>query len=123
MAKKVLVVDDSLTDNKALCDLLLEHGYESISAFNGEEGIKKAIDMQPDVVLMDVVMPGMNGFQACKQIVKNELTSSIPVLMVSNKHQETDVLWATKQGARGYFAKPVDVKALFTRIRELMAGL
>jgi twitching motility two-component system response regulator PilH len=65
----------------------------------------------------------MNGFQACKLIVKDEATSKIPVVMVSNKHQETDILWAQKQGAKGYFGKPVDEKALLTKIRELLASL
>lgn len=121
MAKKVLVVDDSITDNKSLCDLLLDNGYEAISAFNGEDGVKMAIEHKPDMVLMDVVMPGMNGFQACKQIVKNEATSSIPVLMISNKHQDTDVLWAEKQGAKGYFAKPVNEKAFFAKVHDLLS--
>lgn len=122
MAKKVLVVDDSETDNRALCDLLSANGYEAISAMSGEEGVKLAVSLRPDVVLMDVVMPGMNGFQACKLIVKNESTSSIPVVMVSNKHLESDVLWAQKQGAKAYFAKPIDEKALIAKIRELSAG-
>lgn len=123
MTKKILVVDDSDTDNKALCDLMVSEGYEALSAYSGDEGVKMAKLHMPDVVLMDVVMPGMNGFQACKQIVKDEATARIPVLMVSNKHQETDVVWAEKQGAKGYFAKPIDEQKLFTKIREVIAGL
>jgi twitching motility two-component system response regulator PilH len=122
MSKKILVVDDSETDNKALCDMLAANGFETFSAASGEEGVKLAASLRPDAVLMDVVMPGMNGFQACKMIVKDELTSKIPVVMVSNKHQESDVLWAQKQGAKAYFAKPVDEKGLVAKLRELMAG-
>lgn len=123
MSKKILVVDDSETDNKALCDLVRSEGYEVLAAFTGEDGVKMAQEHKPDVVLMDVVMPGMNGFQACKQIVRGEATAGIPVLMVSNKHQQTDVIWAEKQGAKGYFSKPVDEKKLFTKMREILAGL
>lgn len=123
MIKKVLVVDDSVTDNKALCDLMRGEGYEAIAAFSGEEGVEMAKSQKPDVVLMDVVMPGMNGFQACKRIVKGEETGRIPVLMVSNKHQETDVVWAEKQGAKGYFSKPIDEQKLFAKIREVIAWL
>lgn len=122
MSKKILVVDDSETDNRVLCDMLKANGYETLSAMSGEEGVKLAASLRPDLVLMDVVMPGMNGFQACKVIVKDEATSKIPVLMVSNKHQETDVMWAQKQGAKGYFAKPIDEKELMVKIRELTAG-
>lgn len=123
MAKKILVVDDSETDNSSLCAMLKAQGYETLSAFNGEDGVKMAAASKPDAVLMDVVMPGMNGFQACKMIVKAEASSGVPVLMVSNKHQETDVMWAEKQGAKGYFAKPIDEKALLARLREVIAGL
>lgn len=122
MAKKILVVDDSATDNKVLCDLIVAGGYEAYSAMSGEEGVKMAVSIKPDLILMDVVMPGMNGFQACKAIVKDEATSKIPVVMVSNKHQETDVMWAQKQGAKAYFAKPIDEKELLAKIRELTAG-
>lgn len=123
MARRILVVDDSETDNKALCDILAAHGYEMFSAMDGEDGVRLVASLLPDLVLMDVVMPGMNGFQACKLIVKAQATSRIPVVMVSNKHQESDVLWAQKQGAKGYFAKPIDEKALVSKIRELIAGL
>lgn len=118
---KVLVVDDSPTDNKALCDMLSGHGLEAYSAASGEEALKMAVGLKPSVVLMDVVMPGMNGFQACKALGKDEATAKIPVIMVSNKHQDTDVLWAQKQGAKGYFAKPIDEKALLAKIREVNA--
>lgn len=119
---KVLVVDDSATDNQAICDVLIASGCEAFSAFSGDESLKKAQALKPDVVLMDVVMPGMNGFQACKLLCKMEETKNIPVIMVSNKYQQTDVLWAQKQGAKGYFDKPLDEKLLMAKIRELTSG-
>lgn len=122
MAKKILVVDDSPTDNAALRALLERHGYEAHECVGGQESLEMARSLRPDAILMDVVMPGMNGFQACKALGKDEATGSIPVVMVSNKHQETDVLWAQKQGAKGYFAKPVDEAALTARLRELTSG-
>ena len=122
MSKKILVVDDSPTDNKLLCDMLTSHGYVAHSAFTGEESLKMAAGLKPDLVLMDVVMPGMNGFQACKALSKDPATEKIPVVMVSNKHQDTDILWAQKQGAKAYFAKPIDEKSLLAKIIELTAG-
>jgi twitching motility two-component system response regulator PilH len=122
MAKKILVVDDSPTDNAALRALLERNGYEAIMCEGGAESVDMARQLRPDAILMDVVMPVMNGFQACKALGKDEATRSIPVVMVSNKHQEADVLWAQKQGAKGYFAKPVDESALVARLRELTSG-
>jgi len=120
--KKVLVVDDSPTDNKMLCDIMKAQGFETYSAESGEEALKIAPGLKPDVVLMDVVMSGMNGFQACKALGKDEATAKIPVIMVSNKHQESDILWGQKQGAKGYFAKPINEKALIEKIKELSGG-
>ena len=122
MNKKILVVDDSPTDNQALCLLVKANGFEFLSASSGEDALKMAVTFKPNLILMDVVMPGMNGFQACKALGKDPITSAIPVLMVSNKHQDTDVIWAQKQGAKGYFAKPINEKELFVKIRELTAG-
>ena len=122
MAKRILVVDDSPTDNAALCSLVKDNGFEAFSATSGDEALKMAAALKPDLVLMDVVMPGMNGFQACKALCKDPATASIPVIMVSNKHQDTDVMWAQKQGAKGYFAKPINDKELFAKVRALVAG-
>lgn len=119
MAKKILVVDDSATDNEAICAILKSAGFETISAFSGEEGVEKAKQARPDMVVMDVVMPGINGFQACKMIVKDPETQNIPVIICSNKHQDTDKAWGVKNGAKHYFLKPADPAELVAKVREL----
>lgn len=119
MSKRILVVDDSPTDNEALCMLLRSAGYEPISAFDGETGIAKARSEKPALVIMDVVMPGTNGFQACKQITKGEDTAHIPVVICSNKHQDTDKTWGERNGAKHYFVKPASPEELIAKIKEL----
>lgn len=120
MSKRILVVDDSPTDNEALCMMVREAGYEPLSAFDGETGVAKARSEKPDLVIMDVVMPGINGFQACKMIAKGEGTSHIPVLICSNKHQDTDKAWGERNGARHYFVKPASPQELVAKIKELI---
>jgi molybdenum cofactor synthesis domain-containing protein len=97
--KKILVVDDSPTDLQWFRDLLSKKGFEVLTAVSGEEGVSKAKAEMPDLVLMDVVMPGLNGFQATREIVKNDATKHIPVILCTNKTQETDRIWGLKQGA------------------------
>jgi twitching motility two-component system response regulator PilH len=105
---KILLVDDSPTQTlqfKAMLELM---GHEVITAENGRDGVKMAIAEQPDIILMDIVMPDMNGFQATRQIAKGTETKHIPVIIVSSKNQETDKVWGQRQGAKGYITKPVD---------------
>ncbi len=104
---KVLVVDDSPTEIYQFKDILEGLGYEVITAQNGKDGVALAVQEQPDCVLMDIVMPDMNGFQATRQICHGEKTSHIPVIIVSSKDQETDKVWGERQGALGYLTKPV----------------
>ena len=114
--KKILVVDDSPTDQQFLRELLTKKGYQVLSASGGEEGITKARTLQPDLILMDVVMPGLNGFQATRQLSQDEATKDIPVIICTTKQQETDRFWGLKQGARDYVTKPVDAAELLTKI-------
>lgn len=116
---KVLVVDDSPTDAHVLTEILEKNGYAVISAANGEEGVEVAKSEKPDLVLMDVVMPGMSGFEATRAISKDPDTSHIPVIICSSKDQETDKAWGLRQGARDYLVKPVDEKALMGKIKSL----
>ena len=120
MSKKVLIVDDSPTEIHKLSTILQKHGYNVIVADSGEKGVKTAKEQMPDLVLMDIVMPGMNGFQATRQICKNKETSHIPVIIVTTKDQETDRMWGSRQGAKAYLTKPVDESALISKINELM---
>jgi len=117
--KKILIVDDSATERHALNDMLTKAGYEVFSSENGEDAIVKARKLKPDLILMDVVMPGLNGFQATRAISRDPETKSIPVIMCTSKSQETDKIWGLRQGARDYVIKPVDREALLAKIASL----
>jgi len=119
---KVLIVDDSPTEVHVLQSLLEKNGHEVVVANSGEEGILVAKETLPDVVLMDVVMPGMNGFQATRQLSKQEETAHIPVIIVTTKDQETDKVWAKRQGATDYIVKPVQEKALVEHLKMVLSG-
>jgi twitching motility two-component system response regulator PilH len=114
--KKILVVDDSPTERHVLTDLLLKAGYTVITAESGEQAIEVAKSDLPDLILMDVVMPGMNGYQATRTITRDEATRNIPVIMCTTKGLETDKIWGMRQGANDYMVKPVDGKALLAKI-------
>lgn len=122
MAQKILIVDDSPTETYKMETVLKKNGYGVIKAENGEEGVVVAKKELPDLVLMDVVMPGLNGFQATRQLTKAKETAHIPVIIVTTKDQPTDKLWGKRQGARGYLVKPVDEKALIDAIKQVMNG-
>lgn len=122
MPSVVLIVDDSPTETFVLTEILKRHGFEVINAQNADQGLSLARDRHPDLVLMDVVMPGLNGFQATRQLARDPATASIPVVMVSTKSQETDRVWALRQGARAYLTKPVDERLLLQTIRQVLDG-
>ena len=117
---KILVVDDSPSEMAKFRDILTRHQYEVIEAHTGDDGIKKANEFFPDVILMDVVMPEMNGFQATRKLTRDPKTSHIPVVIISIKNQETDRVWGKRQGARDYLSKPITEEALITVIRSVM---
>lgn len=117
--RKILVVDDSPTERLALHEVLTRHGYEILTAENGEEAIAKSKTEKPDLILMDVVMPGMNGYQATRTISRNVATRNIPIIMCTSKGLETDKIWGMRQGAYDYLVKPVDHIELLARIRAI----
>jgi len=117
--KKVLVVDDSPTERHVLVELLTKNGYQVITAESGEEGIEKAKSELPDLVLMDVVMPGLNGYQATRTLTRNETTKHIPIIVCTSKGQETDKIWGLRQGALDYLVKPVNGEELLSKIAAL----
>jgi twitching motility two-component system response regulator PilH len=117
--KNILVVDDSPTDRQYLTDLLSKHGYKVSSAASAEEALAKVKQARPDLVLMDVVMPGENGFQATRTLTTEEATKNIPVIICSTKGQETDKVWGMRQGAKDYIVKPVKQADLLARIAAL----
>lgn len=116
---KVLIVDDSPTETHKLTSMLEKHGHSVSCAGNGEEGVEKARRELPDIVLMDVVMPGLNGFQATRQLARTQETSAIPVIIVTTKDQETDRVWGMRQGAKQYLTKPVNETELIKAITQL----
>lgn len=117
--KNILIVDDSPTERHILSELLTGAGYQVTTAESGDEGIVRAKEIKPDLVLMDVVMPGTNGFQATRALSKDDATKDIPVIMCTTKNQETDKLWGMRQGATDYVTKPVDGPALLQKIAAL----
>jgi twitching motility two-component system response regulator PilH len=117
--KKILVVDDSPTERYVMVELLTKNGYQVLTAENGEEGVSKAKSEMPDLILMDVVMPGINGYQATRALMRDEATKNIPVIVCTSKGQESDKIWGLRQGAMDYLVKPVNGKALLAKIAAL----
>ena len=115
--RKVLVVDDSKTELLYLTDLLQKKGMQVRTAENGEEALRRLAEDKPDLILMDVVMPGQNGFQLTRAITRDPRWSSVPVIMCTSKNQETDKVWGMRQGARDYIVKPVNGEELLAKIR------
>ncbi len=119
---KILVVDDSLTMLTGTTKILNTAGHEVIQASSGNEGIEKASSEQPDLILMDVVMPDLNGFQATRKITHSPDTAHIPIIMLTTKDQETDKVWAKRQGAKDYIVKPPKADELLSKIKNLLNG-
>lgn len=117
--KKILVVDDSPTERHFMVELLTKNGYSVVTAETGEEGIAKAKVELPDLVLMDVVMPGLNGYQATRTLTRDDVTKHIPVIVCTSKGQETDKIWGLRQGAHDYLVKPVNPDELLKKIAAL----
>jgi twitching motility two-component system response regulator PilH len=117
--KKVLIVDDSPTERYFLTELLTKNGFNVSVAENAEEALLKLKSGTPDLILMDVVMPGQNGFQLTRQLSKDPATQNIPVIMCTSKNQQTDRIWGLRQGARDYIVKPVKADELLGKIAAL----
>ncbi|EPO6598407.1 response regulator [Acinetobacter baumannii] len=117
---RILIVDDSPTETFRFKEILTKHGYDVLEASNGADGVTLAKAEQPDLVLMDVVMPGVNGFEATRQITRDEDTKHIPVVIVSTKDQATDRVWGKRQGAIDYLIKPIEEKQLIDVIKQFL---
>ena len=118
----ILIIDDSPTELHLFQKMLEKNGFDTLVADSGEEGLRQAKLSQPDCILMDVVMPGMNGFQATRKLTHDADTSRIPVIMITTKDQETDKIWGMRQGAVEYLVKPVEAKQLVAKINAVMAA-
>ena len=119
---KVLIVDDSRVYRFSLRKLMKEWGHEVIIAKNGEQAIGIAREEKPDLILMDIVMPGMNGYQAKRTLARDESTSHIPVIFVSTRDEETDKVWGLRQGAHAYVTKPIKPEVLQSAISTAIAA-
>jgi twitching motility two-component system response regulator PilH len=119
--KNILLVDDSKTELHALSEMLGKRGFKVRTAENGEEAWKRLEEETPDLILMDVVMPGQNCFQLTRAITRDERYAAVPVIMCTSKNQETDRVWGLRQGAKDYVVKPVQADELMDKIKALEA--
>jgi len=115
--QNILLVDDSKTELHFLSELLSKRGYHVRTAENGEDAMRRLGEATPDLILMDVVMPGQNGFQLTRAITRDPRFGNVPVIMCTSKNQETDKVWGMRQGARDYIVKPVDADELVAKIK------
>ena len=119
--QKILIVDDSPTERYYLSDILVRNGFTVTTAENGEEALARIKTDKPELILMDVVMPGANGFQVTRAIARDPELADVPIIICSSKDQETDRIWGMRQGAKDYLVKPVDPEQLLARIASLGA--
>lgn len=119
---RILIVDDSPTELHVMRNIVEKNGYVAVTAATAEEGIELAKKIKPDLILMDIVMPGINGFQATRQLSRAPETSTIPIIMVTTKNQETDKVWAQRQGAKDYIVKPVKEATMVKKVQALLGG-
>lgn len=117
---RILIIDDSPTDTRVFSTVLEKNGHQVLTAGSAEDGIEVCKRELPDLVLMDVILPGMNGFQATRLLSKDPNTSAIPVIIVSTKNMETDRVWGLRQGAKDYLVKPPSERELINRINALL---
>ena len=117
--RKILVVDDSKTELVFLSDLLRKNGFAVKTAENADDAMRRLEEEQPDLILMDVVMPGQNGFQLTRAIARDPKYCTIPIILCTSKNQETDRVWGMRQGARDYIVKPVNAAELMSKISAL----
>jgi twitching motility two-component system response regulator PilH len=115
----ILLVDDSKTELHFLTDVLTRQGFRVRTAESGDEALRRIVEEKPDLILMDVVMPGMNGFQLTRQLSRDPATEAIPIIMCTSKSQQTDRIWGLRQGARDYVVKPVKAEDLLEKIAAL----
>jgi twitching motility two-component system response regulator PilH len=117
--KNILIVDDSRTELLYLADMLMRRGYSVKTANNAEDALRLIAGERPDLLLLDVVMPGLNGFQLTRQLTKDPASAEIPIILCTSKNQEADRVWGLRQGAKDYILKPVNENILLSKIKAL----
>jgi twitching motility two-component system response regulator PilH len=118
-SQKILVVDDSASQRMLVAAVLTKEGHQVIMACDGEEAVRMAKSELPDLIIMDIVMPGLNGFQATRAITNDEATWHIPVILLTSKDMDSDRVWALRQGATAFMNKPLDHVALLELVNTL----
>ena len=122
MAKKILIIEDDPIALELIEYTLQQEGYETLTALNGVEGLAKARDEKPDLVVLDVMLPGLDGFEVCHRLRAESETARLPILMLSAKAREVDIDTGCRMGADIYLAKPMDPSALVVQVRTLLEG-
>lgn len=117
---RILIADDSATEIFIIKKILEKHNHHIIIAKDGQQAITLTHSEKPNLIVMDVIMPNLNGFQTTRHLSKDPLTSDIPIVIVSSKNQESDKLWGLRQGAKGYLSKPIDEALLMTQVNKLL---
>ena len=120
MARKILVVDDSPSELLLMQKALEGRGYEILTAVDGEQALRQAVEQHPDVIVLDVILPKKNGFQVCRQLKQGEATRGIKIIMVTSKTQDSDRFWGMKQGADEYITKPFEPKHLVASVERYL---
>ncbi|MBS9777592.1 MAG: response regulator [Gammaproteobacteria bacterium] len=122
MTETILVIDDSPTEAKSVTNILESEGFSVEWAKDAAKGIEMAKQLRPQLILMDVVMPGMNGFQATRKIARDPELQDIPIIILTTKDQQTDIVWGRRQGAKAYIIKPAQKQQLLNEINSLLSG-
>jgi twitching motility two-component system response regulator PilH len=118
----IFIIDDSPTDIRVFTTLLERAGHQVTAISTAEEGIERVRAELPDLIIMDVIMPGMNGFQATRTLTRDPVTAVVPIVMITTKSMETDRVWGLRQGARAFITKPVNEKELLSCINDLLSS-
>ena len=118
MSNKILIVDDSKPDLENLKTIVLDAGYQAITAISGKEAVEKANSMRPDLIFMDVIMDDKDGYQACREIIADKNTKNIPIIFVTTKNQKADYVWAGLQGGKALIAKPFTSDQIVSQINK-----
>ncbi len=115
-----LIVDDSATERSIIANCLKQIGIEVSIAISGEEALEKIQHNSPDLIVLDVVLPGRSGFEICRELKGSDITNKIPIILCSTKGTEMDKFWGMKQGADAYIPKPIDQEQLVKKVKELI---
>lgn len=120
MAKKILVVDDEKDLVKTIVFRLEANGYKALTAYDGEEGLKKARTEKPDLIILDLMLPNIDGYKVCETLKSDEAYSSIPIIILSARAQYEDIEMTKKVGANAYITKPFEPSALLAKIKQFL---